>query len=261
MSAEDFVTLLIPLTWLAMLGIEALGTGRSWPAARWWRVRSLGFFVMVMTLNAALPGLLPEAWTRHHLLDAARLGLAGNVLAGFAALTLATATLHRAYHRFDLLWRWVHQLHHAPQRLDVAGGVVFTPWEVVLNVAIFQGVIVFVLGSSPLAAAIVGYVSVFYGLFQHFNIHTPTWLGYLIQRPESHGVHHRRGLHGYNYADLPLWDMLWGTFRNPRQFNGDVGFEGGEDPPVWPQMLGRDANAGRYGRGNRGRPASVTNPA
>jgi sterol desaturase/sphingolipid hydroxylase (fatty acid hydroxylase superfamily) len=28
-------------------------------------------------------------------------------------------------------------------------------------------------------------------------------------------VHHGRGVHRYNYADVPLWDMVFGTFRNP----------------------------------------------
>ena len=62
----------------------------------------------------------------------------------------------------------------------VAGAVVFTPLEVVLNVAVFQLVVVFVLGLEPVAAAVVGYVAVFYGMFQHFNIRTPQWLGRLI---------------------------------------------------------------------------------
>ena len=28
-------------------------------------------------------------------------------------------------------------------------------------------------------------------------------------------MHHGRGVHRYNYSDLPLWDMVFGTFRNP----------------------------------------------
>ncbi len=48
------------------------------------------------------------------------------------------------------------------------------------------------------------------------NIRTPQWLGYIVQRPESHSVHHGRGVHHYNYSDLPLFDILFGTFRNPR---------------------------------------------
>lgn len=261
MTTEDLIGLMIPLLWLAMLAWEALAPARPWPAVRWWRTKSLAFFVMLMGLNAVLPSLLPPALTAHHLLDGARLGVAGGVLLGLPVFTLATALLHRAYHHVDLLWRWVHQLHHAPQRLDVAGAVVFTPQEVVLNVLLFQLVVVFVLGLAPLAAAILGTVTAFYGLFQHFNIRTPTWLGWFIQRPEAHGVHHRRGMHAYNYSDFPPWDMLMGTWRNPREFHGDVGFEGEAATRIAPLLVGRDANAALYGPGNRGSRDAATNPA
>lgn len=261
MEAEDIVALLIPATWFAMLGIEALGTGRSWPAVRLWRAKGAAFFVMLMTLNAVLPELLPPALAAHHLVDGGLLPVPLQVLLGYLLLSLANAALHRLYHRHDLLWRWVHQLHHSPHRLDIAGGVVFTPQEVLLNIAVFQCIIVLLLGLDPLATALVSYLAVFYGLFQHFNIRTPRWLGYLIQRPESHGVHHRRGYHAFNYSDLPLWDMLWGTFRNPREYLGEVGFEGEAATRIAPQFLGRDANAPLYGPGNRGRSDPAGNPA
>ena len=61
--------------------------------------------------------------------------------------------------------------------------------------------------------------------FQHMNIRTPQWLGYLIQRPEAHCIHHQRDVHAFNYGDLPVWDMLFGTFRNPPAFQGPVGFD------------------------------------
>ena len=121
----------------------------------------------------------------HALLDGRALGVAGGVVVGFALLTLCNALLHRLYHHSDLLWRWVHQLHHSPQRLDVAGSVLFTPQEVAINVAMFQLLIVAVLGLDPVAAAIVGFLAAFYGMFQHFNIRTPapvmdsvrSWIG------------------------------------------------------------------------------------
>jgi sterol desaturase/sphingolipid hydroxylase (fatty acid hydroxylase superfamily) len=43
------------------------------------------------------------------------------------------------------------------------------------------------------------------------------WLGYFIERPESHSLHHQRGVHRHNDADLPVLDMLFGTFHNPRE--------------------------------------------
>ncbi len=154
-----------------------------------------------------------------------------------------------------------HQLHHAPQRLDTAGAVVFTPQEIIVNVTLTLLVLVFVLGLSRVAASITGYTAAFYSFFQHFNVHTPRWLGVLIQQPESHGVHHRRGFHAYNYSDLPIWDMVWGTFRNPQQFNGEVGFEEAESRRIGSMLLVRDVNAATLGAGSRGRTDPASNPA
>ena len=79
-------------------------------------------------------------------------------------------------------------------------------------------VAVLVLGLSPGAAALAGYISFFVGVFQHMNVRTPQWLGFVIQRPEAHAVHHTRGVHAYNYGNFMLWDILFGTFRNPATF-------------------------------------------
>jgi len=32
-------------------------------------------------------------------------------------------------------------------------------------------------------------------------------------------VHHR------NFGDLPLWDMVFGTYANPPRFEGEAGFD------------------------------------
>lgn len=262
MNAEELVALLIPVTFLAMMGIERISQkGRSWPAIPWWHAKGVAFFVMLMTINAVLPSLVPPGWAALRLVDGRALGVAGGVLVGYPLVALATALLHRAYHRYALPWRFVHQLHHAPQRVDMPGAVVFTPWEVVINVVVTFTLVVFALGLDPLAAAIVGYIAAFYGMFQHLNVRTPQWLGYLIQRPESHCVHHRRGFHAYNYSDLPIWDLLWGTFRNPGAFHGDVGFERAESVRFGAMLLGRDVNAATLGANSRGREDPSTNPA
>jgi sterol desaturase/sphingolipid hydroxylase (fatty acid hydroxylase superfamily) len=208
-----------------------------------------------------LPSLVPPELAQYHLLDGTRLGVAAGAVIGLLGVSLANALLHRAYHRYDPLWRWVHQLHHSPQRVDAVGGVVFSPLEVVLNVAMFQAVTVFLLGLDPLAAAIAGYLAAFIGLFPHFNIRTPQWLGYVVQRPESHCVHHRRGAHAYNYSDLPVWDLLMGTFRNPREFNGEVGFDGEAATRIGPMIAGRDVNARALGAASRGSIHPEANPA
>jgi len=94
----------------------------------------------------------------------------------------------------------------------------------------------FVMGLAPQAITITLLVSNFFNIFQHANIKTPKWLGYIVQRPESHSVHHGRGIHHYNYSDLPLFDILLGTFRNPKDFVTESGFYDGASALV-PQIL------------------------
>ncbi len=71
--------------------------------------------------------------------------------------------------------------------------------------------------------------SVYGEFFYHMNIRTPHWVGYLFQRPEAHRVHHARDSQvlSKNYSDLPLWDMLFGTFENPAQKLDWAGFRCG----------------------------------
>ena len=83
-------------------------------------------------------------------------------------------------------------------------------------------------------------LATFCSMFQHANIRTPRWLGYLITRPESHSVHHERDVHAFNYGDIPLFDILFGTFRNPREFTGEVGFFDGSSRKVGPMLIGRE---------------------
>ncbi len=92
---------------------------------------------------------------------------------------------------------------------------------------------------------VISVVSGSLGLFYHWNVTTPRWLGYIVQRPESHCVHHEQGVHAYNYSELPLLDMIFGTFRNPPTFSGVCGFEAGREGRFVALLLGRDVNAER----------------
>jgi len=262
MDAVDILGLMVPVTWLVFLVAEKLWPAREFPPRKGWPWIGVAFLVMVSTISVVLPLLIPAAWLdAHRWLDGTRLGIVGGTLVGFLVLELVTYAWHRSAHTFDVLWRGFHQMHHSPRRVDIPGALVFHPLEVVVQVVLQLFVTVIALGLDPLAAALVGYVFGFYGLFQHWNVRTPRWLGYVIQRPESHGVHHRRGFHAYNYSDLPIWDMLWGTFRNPERFMGEVGFEEAESQRFGAMLLARDVNAATLGSGSRGRTDPATNPA
>ncbi len=107
-------------------------------------------------------------------------------------------------------------------------------------------------GLSAQAASYFLYASTLLAIFQHTNVRTPQWLGYIVQRPESHSVHHQRGVHRWNYSDLPLWDIVFGTFHNPGEFATETGFHDGASARIPQMLLFRDV-AGGYDTAGPGR--------
>ncbi len=259
MDTVDIVGLLVPVTYFVFLVTERLWPARQFPPRPGWQWIGIGFLVLVMTISTVVPLLVPGEWlAQHRLFDGTGLGVAGGTLVGIVVLEGVVYAWHRSAHTLGVLWRGFHQMHHGPQRVDIAGSLVFHPTEIVVQTLLQLAVTVIVLGLDPLAAALTGYFVAFNSFFQHWNVRTPQWIGYLIQRPEAHCVHHRLGLHYYNFADLTAWDMLFGTFRNPREFRGECGFAAGADRKMGPMLAFADVNAPNYGPGSFGvKPATA----
>jgi sterol desaturase/sphingolipid hydroxylase (fatty acid hydroxylase superfamily) len=244
MGFEDVIGLIIPASFFLFLGIEARWPARAYPTRRWWRLRGVGFLIVMAVIATALPLALPEPWlAAHRLLDLSAVPLVPATLLGYAVVSGISYAWHRATHRSPFLWRWFHQLHHSPVRMDMGGAAVFHPFDVATYVLLSTVTTTLVLGLSPHAAALTGLVAQLYSFFQHMNVRTPAWLGYFIQRPEAHFVHHRRDVHAYNYGDLPIWDLLFGTFRNPATFGDeDVGFPAPADGRYGAMLVGVDVS-------------------
>jgi hypothetical protein len=79
------------------------------------------------------------------------------------------------------------------------------------------------------------------------------------QAAESHSRHHARGVHYANFSDLPLFDILFGTFHNPSAFFAETGFYHGASRRVAEMLRFRDVSlpARRVRRGNRRRDAGA----
>lgn len=243
MAIEEILGLSLPAIYLGMFVTERIWPAREFPKIGWWGVVGFVFLVLMMTIGTIAPLLFPVEWlAEHRLIDGTKLGVAGGAVVGFVVFEIVLYVYHRACHGSSILWRGLHQMHHAPQRMDMPGATVFHPFELVMQNVLLIGTAVFVLGLEPLAAAIVGALAGFYGMFQHWNVKTPRWLGYFIQRPESHCIHHQRNLHAKNYADLPLVDMVFGTFENPTEWRGDVGFA--QKASFAKMLVGVDVNRG-----------------
>ncbi|AKF08242.1 sterol desaturase family protein [Sandaracinus amylolyticus] len=224
---------------LVLVVLDRVAPARVFPRIRRWRARGLVWLVVSVLLSGALPLLWDPLLAPYRLIDATGLGVAGGTVVGLVALQFCTYWWHRALHRFEPLWR-IHQMHHSAERMDVWGAFYLHPLDVAGFAMAGSIGLTLILGVDPLAAAIVNALVTFCSLFQHANLRTPRWLGYVVQRPESHCVHHERGVHAHNYGDIPLWDLVFGTFRNPREWRGATGYWNGASARVGDLLLLRD---------------------
>jgi sterol desaturase/sphingolipid hydroxylase (fatty acid hydroxylase superfamily) len=248
MEFDDIIGIMILSTFVFMLAVESIWPARKFARVPGWIFVGFCFFVIIMVVNTLLPLAVPLPWVKQHaLFDGTRMGLAGGAAVGIVAVTFVDYWVHRAEHKFGFLWRWVHQLHHSAERVDIPGSVYFHPIDMILLALEGIAINILILGLDPRAAAIAGFIGAFLGMLQHWNVRTPHWLGYAIQRPEAHYRHHERDVHAWNYANLPVWDILFGTFYNPRQTPDDlttrVGFAEGRGRRFWAMLSGRDVNA------------------
>ena len=129
---------------------------------------------------------------------------------------------------------------HSAERLDTYGAFFFSPMDMIGFTIVGSVCFALIMGLTPQAITIIILVTNFLAIFQHANIKTPYWLGYLIQRPESHTVHHAQGIHKHNYSDLPIFDILFGTFFNPKTYEHQTGFYPGASDRISDMLLFRN---------------------
>lgn len=207
-----------------------------------WRLYAGGLnaanFVVVVAA-----GVLFQGWIRGHSLLGleARFDIFTNSLLAFLAASFVAYWSHRLMHKSDRLWRWVHQLHHSPTRIEALTAFYVHPFDALAATLLNAVVAYVILGVGPASAALaLMYVTVF-NLIAHADQKSPWWLGFIVQRPEMHRVHHERGVHANNYG-LPLWDLLFGTWRNPKVGPAECGFPDDKERLVGQMLMLRDVD-------------------
>ena len=223
----------------ACIALEQLFKGYQWPKEPRWVLRGLFWFALIIGLGEPV-----HRWCRELLeplspVDLGFMGLWG-IVPALLVYQVMIYWIHRALHDIPVLWR-IHQHHHSSERIDIWSAYRAHPLEVpifALPGAIAMGGL---LGVTEAAAVATGIILLGIGLFEHTNVKTPRWLGYFIARPENHMLHHARHVHRSNYADLPIIDMLFGTFECPEKPPKDVGFWNGASREALTLLMGKDA--------------------
>jgi sterol desaturase/sphingolipid hydroxylase (fatty acid hydroxylase superfamily) len=244
----DPISLTVFALYGALILLELLFPARKLVPVKGWRVKGLAAFAGYFFLSSYLP-LLWTGWLgQYQLFDLTALGTWAGAAVGVLVYEIGVYVWHRAMHTSDRLWRSFHQMHHSAERLDTYGAFWFSPLDMVGFTALYSLALTLVVGVTAEAATMALYTTTFFNVFQHTNIRTPQWLGYIVQRPESHSVHHQRGVHAWNYSDLPLFDLLFGTFRNPKEYAPQQGFYDGASSRVGDLLLWRDVASAPLGR-------------
>ncbi len=236
----DPVSMVIIAIYFALIFIEAIIPARSLPPIKGWKIRAVISFFFFFYMATYLPMIWDKYLLTYQLLDLSDLNTYASLAVGVFVFELLIYIWHRTMHNTKWLWLGFHQMHHSAERVDAFGAYYFSPADMIGFTMIGSLSLVLFVGLSPQSTTYVLYISTFLAIFQHTNIKTPQWLGYFIQRPESHSIHHQKNVHAYNYSDLPLFDIIFGTFNNPKNFAKETGFYDGASSRVSDMLMFKD---------------------
>lgn len=227
-------TLLTVVSTLVFFVLERLCPGRQLPQAAGWYWRAIGINLcqLAITLSTARLWTMLFGDRSVFALASWEAPFAEGLFAWFVG-SFFFYWWHRLRHAPGW-WQVFHQIHHSPPLIEVLTSFYKHPAEIFCDALLAACVLYPLLGCSVLGAFWFNFFAATGEYFYHANLRVPGWARYLIQTPQLHSVHHQFDVHRYNYSDLPLWDRLFGTYRDGTDFVERCGFPRGAE-----QRLGR----------------------
>jgi sterol desaturase/sphingolipid hydroxylase (fatty acid hydroxylase superfamily) len=232
-------SILVVLATIIFLILERVFPGRELPKSKGWYFRAVlvNFVQLGITLATA------SLWI--HLFDVSIFKLSTldmPIAEGFIGWFIGTFFFywwHVIRHRSGF-WLIFHQIHHSPSRIEIVTSFYKHPIEI-LSDAILSALILYpLLGCSMVGAFWYNFFAAIGEYFYHANIKTPNWLRFLIQTPELHSVHHEYNVHKYNFSDIPVWDRLFGTYKDTTEFVDRCGFPSGAEEKLGDMLAFKD---------------------
>lgn len=228
--------------YLLLILCETFFPARKLPTIKHWKAKGIFSFFLFFFLSTYLPLWYAQWLPTSQLINLSNLNVYWGGVIGVLLYELGVYIWHRSMHKSDWLWRVFHQMHHSAERLDTYGAFYFSPLDMIGWTLLSTVCFSFLAGLPAQSITIMLVVTTFFSIFQHANIKTPLWLGYIVQRPESHAIHHAKGIHAYNYSDLPVFDIIFGTFKNPSNYVAETGFYNGASARVKEMLLFKEVD-------------------
>ncbi|MDI9244266.1 sterol desaturase family protein [Marinobacter sp. CHS3-4] len=212
---------------------------------------SVGWYVRALLINLLqLAVLVVGVFTWNRWFESASIfALKDSVpawIGGFLAYFVFTFLFywwHRWKHSSNLLWRLFHQLHHSPRRIEVLAANYLHPLDTASGLILGSFICSALLGLGVEGVAWYSLYLSCMSYFIHANIRVPHWIGYVIQTPQMHRRHHKFGKHDTNYSDIVWWDMLFGTYENPKTPCEQCGFTKDREEQVLGMLAFRDVHS------------------
>jgi sterol desaturase/sphingolipid hydroxylase (fatty acid hydroxylase superfamily) len=193
----------------------------NWPSA--WVLRAC-YYALFYMFGLALSRLsiwLPEPlFAPTFAGQPAPLRIAGTVAIIAASLLVADFFqywIHRALHRYPLLWR-IHAVHHSPRHLGVLYNFLH-PAEALIMLALNVLLVSLLISVNTSEVWVLSMVIALQGHFLHMNV--PVHFGRLrvvLADNRFHFLHHSRSRNDFdsNFASwFPVLDRIFGTYRAP----------------------------------------------
>jgi len=219
---------------------ERVWPGRVLPHSRGWYLRSLALNFVQLAITLITGKVWIEVFGGVSLFDLAKID--STVLQGFIGWFVGTFVFYW-WHRLRHVGHWwtiFHQIHHSASRIEILTSFYKHPLEIFVGSFVTAFVLFPILGCSLVGTFWYNFFVATGEYFYHANVKTPRWLRYFIQTPELHSVHHQLDHHTHNFGDIPLWDRLFGTYKDTTVFADQCGFPRNNERKIWKMLAFKD---------------------
>jgi sterol desaturase/sphingolipid hydroxylase (fatty acid hydroxylase superfamily) len=240
----SMVELALPLLYVVaglLLILEHYYPARVIEKEKSWYMRALivnALVFMVFLLVDTLWLKYLDSWSLFSLGDEFS-AFMGAFLAYFI-FTFVVYWWHRLRHASAWVWRVFHQLHHSPKRIETLTAYYIHPFDMLANLLISNSIVYVLLGLGLEGAAWYTLITGVAGFLIHANLNFPYWIGYVFQTPRMHRLHHKSGHHAQNYSDIVFWDMIFGTYENPKEEIENCGFSERKEKRLLDMLLTKE---------------------
>jgi sterol desaturase/sphingolipid hydroxylase (fatty acid hydroxylase superfamily) len=233
-------SIMVIITTIIFFTVERLFPGRKLPSSHGWYWRALLVNLMQLSITLATARLWIQIFGELSIFKLRAWEMP--IMEGFIGWFVGTFFFywwHRLRHAKGW-WLIFHQIHHSPSRIEVVTSFYKHPIEIFCDAVLSALILYPLLGCSMMGAFWYNFFGATGEYFYHANIKTPRWLRFFIQTPELHSIHHQYDAHKYNYSDIPLWDRIFGTYKDTTQFVERCGFPDGAEQKLGAMLRFKD---------------------